>query len=313
MTNILVTGASGYIGSIVCAELTKREHKVFGVDRNIPNTTSDCVYYQHSYADDYQIQKLLLNENIELVIHIGATSLVGPSVKNPTQYYENNVVGTKILMDACVAQGIKKFIFASSAATYGDMDSDSLTEDTNESPCNPYGWSKRMTEIMLQDYYTAYGLASVSFRFFNVAGAGYGLGQTKNATHLIARVMENPKLKVFGDQYDTPDGTAVRDYVHVKDVARAHALAVNYLNSISNCLRINLGSGVGTSVLDVIKAVDNQTDLNVKYTVEGPRAGDPAKLVANISKAKDVLGWEPDYGLDKIIHSAYNWYHNKDV
>ena len=247
------------------------------------------------------------------MIHIGATSLVGPSVKNPTQYYENNVVGTKILMDACVSQGIKKFIFASSAATYGDLDSGSLTEDTNETPCNPYGWSKRMTEIMLQDYYTAYGLSSVSFRFFNVAGAGYGLGQTKNATHLIARIMENPKLKVFGDTYDTPDGTAVRDYVHVKDVARAHALAVDYLNNISNCVRLNLGSGRGTSVLDVIKAVDNQTDLNVKYTVEGPRAGDPAKLVANISKAKDVLGWEPDYGLDKIIHSAYNWYHNKDV
>ena len=313
MTNILITGASGYIGSIVCAELNKRGHKIFGVDRNLPNVTSDCVYHQLNYNDDYQIQKILVSEDIELVIHIGATSLVGPSVKDPNTYYQNNVVGTKILLDACVAQGIKKFIFASSAATYGDMDSGSLTEDTNESPCNPYGWSKRMTEIMLQDYYTAYGLASVSFRFFNVAGAGYGLGQTKNATHLIARVMENPKLKVFGDQYDTPDGTAVRDYVHVKDVARAHALAVNYLNSISNCLRINLGSGVGTSVLDVIKAVDNQTDLNVKYTVEGPRAGDPAKLVANISKAKDVLGWEPDYGLDKIIHSAYNWYHNKDV
>ncbi len=313
MTNILITGASGYIGSIVCAELNKRGHKIFGVDRNLPNVTSDCVYHQLNYNDDYQIQKILVSENIELVIHIGATSLVGPSVKDPNTYYQNNVVGTKILLDACVAQGIKKFIFASSAATYGDMDSGSLTEDTNESPCNPYGWSKRMTEIMLQDYYTAYGLASVSFRFFNVAGAGYGLGQTKNATHLIARVMENPKLKVFGDQYDTPDGTAVRDYVHVKDVARAHALAVDYLNNISNCVRLNLGSGRGTSVLDVIKAVDNQTDLNVKYTVEGPRAGDPAKLVANISKAKDVLGWEPDYGLDKIIHSAYNWYHNKDV
>ena len=312
MTNILVTGASGYIGSIVCAELSRRDHKVVGVDRNAPATPTDN-FYETPYHDDYQIQKILLNEKIETVIHIGATSLVGPSVKNPTQYYENNVVGTKILMDACVSQGIKKFIFASSAATYGDLDSGSLTEDTNETPCNPYGWSKRMTEIMLQDYYTAYGLSSISFRFFNVAGAGYGLGQTKNATHLIARIMENPKLKVFGDTYDTPDGTAVRDYVHVKDVARAHALAVDYLNNISNCVRLNLGSGKGTSVLDVIKAVDNQTDLNVKYNVEEPRTGDPAKLVANISKAKDVLGWEPDYGLDKIIHSAYNWYHNKDV
>ena len=267
MTNILVTGASGYIGSIVCAELGRRDHKVVGVDRNAPATPTDN-FYETPYHDDYQIQKILLNEEIETVIHIGATSLVGPSVKNPTQYYENNVVGTKILMDACVSQGIKKFIFASSAATYGDLDSGSLTEDTNETPCNPYGWSKRMTEIMLQDYYTAYGLSSVSFRFFNVAGAGYGLGQTKNATHLIARIMENPKLKVFGDTYDTPDGTAVRDYVHVKDVARAHALAVDYLNNISNCVRLNLGSGRGTSVLDVIKAVDNQTDLNVSIRLK---------------------------------------------
>ena len=312
MTNkILVTGASGYIGSIVCTELQRRGHHVTGVDRNVPRIATDCDFIQASHDDDYQLQKILLN--IDTVVHIGATSLVGPSVKDPNTYYQNNVVGTKILLDACVAQGVKKFIFASSAATYGDVDSDSLTEDTNESPCNPYGWSKRMTEIMLQDYYTAYGLSSISFRFFNVAGAGYGLGQTKNATHLIARIMENPKLKVFGDSYDTPDGTAVRDYVHVKDIARAHALAVDYLNNISNCVRLNLGSGRGTSVLDIIKAVDNQTDLNVKYTVEGPRAGDPAKLVANISKAKDVLGWEPDYGLDKIIHSAYNWYHNKDV
>lgn len=307
MTRILVTGAGGYIGGIVAEELRRRNHEVVGVDRNQRLGVDHAI----SYDDSYQMQKLLLD--IDCVVHIGATSLVGPSVKDPSSYYQNNVVGTKVLLDAMQAQGVKKMVFASSAATYGNLDSGSLKEDNNEQPCNPYGWSKRMTEIMLQDYYTAYGISSIAFRFFNVAGSAYGMGQEKGATHLIARCMETPSsMKVYGNNYDTPDGTCVRDYVHVKDIARAHALAVEFLNNISHCHRINLGSGVGTSVLDVINGINKQTDLEIQYRTELPREGDPAKLVADISKAKQILDWEPTYGLDKIIYSAYRWYHKLD-
>tara|TARA_B100000900_G_scaffold389485_1_gene382408 strand:- start:732 stop:1676 length:945 start_codon:yes stop_codon:yes gene_type:complete len=308
MNNILLTGAAGYIGSVVAAELRSRDHFIVGVDRNGTFDTCNENYSHFNYDNDYEIQELMVNYDIDTVVHIGATSLVGPSVKDPATYYHNNVAGTMKLLDACKAQGVKKFVFASSAATYGDQGAGTLAETNTETPSNPYGWSKRMTEIMLQDYHRAYGIDSIALRFFNVAGAGFGYGQTKGATHLIARIMENPEIKVFGSDYDTDDGTCVRDYVHVKDVARAHTLAVDCLNKSSVCERVNIGSGSGYSVLDIINTVNEQTDINAIYTITEARAGDPAILVADISKAKELLNWEPTYGLDKIIYSAYSWY-----
>ena len=322
MKTILVTGASGYIGSITVTELALRGYKVIAADRNI--TLDDAfdpypvvarkniVPYILDYSDSVSVQQCLLQEDVDAVVHIGATSLVGPSVTNPALYYENNVEGTKALLDACRIQSVNKIVFASSAATYGEATGECV-EDSGETPCNPYGWSKRMTEIMLQDYHTAYGIDSISFRYFNVAGSAHGLGQQKQATHLIARIMESKEFTIFGTDYDTPDGTAIRDYVHVSDIANAHVAALQYLENNSVCTRINLGSGVGNSVKQIISAVNTQTDLNIKATHAERRAGDPARLVANIDRAKQLLNWEPQKGLDKIVYSAYNWYYKQEA
>ena len=311
---ILVTGAGGYIGSQTCKFLSDNGHKVVGVDRN--NLRHNYCVDSHigNYAD-FEVQGLLLD--VDSVVHIGATSLVGPSVLDPSKYYNNNVVGTLKLLDACKNQGVKSFVFASSAATYGEPESGVCLESEQHTPMNPYGWSKRMTEIMLSDYATAYGMNSVSLRFFNVAGADtlMEMGQEKDATHIIAmlieRTMQGKGFTLFGDKFDTPDGTCVRDYVHVEDVANGIFKAIEYTKANEGAYRFNLGNKEGYSNLQIVEAVRRNTPLEPNVTIGPARDGDPATLVANTMSANVDLGWTPRYNLDTIVKTAYNWYRKK--
>lgn len=311
---ILVTGAGGYIGSQTCKFLSDNGHKVVGVDRNNLRHNYCIDSYIGNYAD-FEVQQLLLD--VDAVVHIGATSLVGPSVLDPSKYYNNNVVGTLKLLDACKNQGVKSFVFASSAATYGEPESGVCLESEQHTPMNPYGWSKRMTEIMLSDYATAYGMNSVSLRFFNVAGADtlMEMGQEKDATHIIAmlieRTMQGKGFTLFGDKFDTPDGTCVRDYVHVEDVANGIYKAIEYTKANEGAYRFNLGNKEGYSNLQIVEAVKRNTPLEPNVTIGPARDGDPATLVANTMSANVDLGWTPRYDLDTIVKTAYNWYRKK--
>lgn len=306
---ILVTGASGYVGSVVCEKLMTRDqnYTVVAVDRN------PCKHgwFDESFEADYNdIQHLLLD--VDCVVHCAATSLVGPSVTDPAKYYKNNVYGTQELLDACVVQNVKRFVFISSAACYGNPPEGICKIDDNNTPMNPYGWSKRMTEIMLADYHRAYGLNSVSLRLFNVAGAHKRLGQEKQATHIIARIMESAMagetFTVYGDDFDTDDGTCVRDYVHVYDVAGAVHNAVKRTGRESCCDIFNIGNGKGYSNMDIIKAIEENTDLTVNYTVGPRREGDPDYLVADTYYTQQRMIWQPSLSLDDIVSSAYNFY-----
>lgn len=308
MKTVLVTGAAGYVGSQVCKKLYRLGYTVKGVDRNDPRHG----YYHEFFTKDYaHIQRLLLD--VDVVVHIGATSLVGPSMTDPALYYRNNVVGTLDLLDACKAQGIKDIVFASSAATYGSPDDVCSTENTY-TPMNPYGWSKRMTEIMLEDYARAYNINSVSLRFFNVAGADIDgeMGQEKQATHIIARIIENTiagnVFQLYGDDYNTPDGTNVRDYIHVDDVASGIERSIVYLENNPGAHVFNLGNKNGYSNLEIINAVKANTPLKPFFTVCERRAGDPDILISDTEPTTRLLGWEPKYTLDTIVKTAYNWY-----
>ena len=285
---ILVTGAGGYIGSQTCKFLSDNGHKVVGVDRNNLRHNYCIDSYIGNYAD-FEVQQLLLD--VDSVVHIGATSLVGPSVLDPSKYYNNNVVGTLKLLDACKNQGVKSFVFASSAATYGEPESGVCLETEQHTPMNPYGWSKRMTEIMLSDYATAYGMNSVSLRFFNVAGADtlMEMGQEKDATHIIAmlieRTMQGKGFTLFGDKFDTPDGTCVRDYVHVEDVANGIYKAIEYTKANEGAYRFNLGNKEGYSNLQIVEAIKRNTPLEPNVNKGPTRDGDPATLKANTMSA----------------------------
>lgn len=310
--NVLVTGASGYIGSHVCKHLEDAGHNVITLDRN-PVLLHDnyTLSVRGDYSDEVLVQSIIVQNSIDAVVHIGATSLVGPSVSDPGAYYLNNVEGTRALLEACRIQGVDKFVFASSAATYGNA-SGICHPSSTELPCNPYGWTKWMTEKMLKDYYIAYGIRSVSLRYFNVAGAANNKGQVKDATHLIARIMESAleqkEFTIYGNTYPTDDGTCIRDYVHVTDVAHANLKALQLIEFFDDAFVFNIGSGTGNSVFDIIGAVREYTPLQVKYKIGDVRTGDPAILISDIGNTHKVLGWYPKLGIDKIVDSAYTWY-----
>lgn len=315
MAKILVTGASGYIGSQTCKFLNESGHTLVGVDRNIIKHQYCRETYIGNYSDN--VMNIML-QDVDCVVHIGATSLVGPSVLDPSKYYNNNVVGTLKLLDACNKHGIKRFVFASSAATYGEPNSGVCLETEQHKPTNPYGWSKRMTEIMLNDYARAYNMNSVSLRFFNVAGADtlMEMGQVKAATHIIAKLiemtMEGKEFTVNGGDFDTPDGTCVRDYVHVEDVAYGIYRAIQFTENNNGAHIFNLGNKQGYSNLEIVEAVRKNTPLKPNVKIGPARDGDPAKLVADTMLANEKLTWTPKYNLDTIVKTAYNWYKKKD-
>lgn len=319
MSRIVITGGTGYIGSHVVKYLKNAGYKTLVIDR---------VRREHAlaYADDYLQADYASAEAIEFIqkhkpmsiVHCAGTSLVAPSMTDPGEYYINNVAKTAHMLAAI--KDIKPqptVVFSSSAAVYGAPSMDVIYEEQPLAPISPYGQSKAMIEQMLRDFYWAHGLASASLRYFNACGADVehsDLGQEPGATHIVARLLESvkngTKFYLYGEDYNTPDGTCVRDYVHVNDLARAHMLAVQYLDSFGGYRRINLGSNQGYSNREIIEAVRTHVG-SVDLEVMPRRPGDPDRLVAGTILASSMLGWRPDHSdLETIVTSAWKWYNN---
>jgi len=313
MTTVLVTGATGYIGSHVCKTLKQAGYEVVGLDRvSRPHTFKFMDRFVEADYHSDRCFEALAQEAPDAVIHLAGTSLVGPSVEDPGEYYTNNVAKTAAFLN--VLRWLEKMpvvVFSSSAAVYGNPDVDVIYEHTPYSPISPYGTSKAMIEIMLTDYNRAYGMKSASLRYFNACGADESgeLGQAPGATHIIARLLESVRDNNVFTLYG--DGTTVRDYVHVTDLAQAHMMAVQYLMSdMDECFALNLGSGekiTNQMVIDIV----SQLIGPVQVAKTDPRPGDPARLVAGILQAKSKLGWSPKQSdLATIIHTAWKWYNN---
>ena len=316
---ILVVGGAGYIGSHMVKMLAAQSYRVTTLDNlstGYRNAVSAGEFIQVDLADREVLATLFARQPFDAVMHFASYIQVGESVKEPSKYYANNVTNTLNLLDAMVTHGVKRFIFSSSAAVYGDPHTVPIPEDHSKEPINPYGRTKWIVEQILADYDHAYGLKSVSLRYFNAAGADPtgALGERHEPeTHLIPLVLRAasgraPDIKVFGRDYDTPDGTCIRDYVHVEDLCSAHRLAIDGLMQGKASNAYNLGNGSGFSVAEVIAAAERVTGRNIPVTDQPRRAGDPPRLVADARRARDELGWRPQYdSLDTIIAHAWAW------
>ena len=318
---LLVLGGAGYIGSHTAIELLDRGHEVVIADNLITGykqaVPKEAVFYQGDIRDYNFLNNLFKTEKIDAVIHFAAFSLVGESVTNPLKYYENNLYGTKVLLQAMIDNNVDKIVFSSTAATYGEPENIPILESDRTCPTNPYGETKLAMEKMMKWSANAYQLRYVSLRYFNACGAHKSgkLGEAHNPeSHLIPLVLQVPNGKresvsIYGTDYDTPDGTCIRDYIHVTDLAEAHILAVEYLMKGGESNVFNLGNGVGYSVREVIETARKVTGHPIPAVEIPRRAGDPARLVASGEKAKTVLGWEPKItSLEDIIRSAWVWH-----
>jgi len=316
--SILVTGGAGYIGSILVEELIKKERNVVVLD-NLCKGHRMAIHPKAEFikgdiADDELLDYLLSKHRIDAVIHFAAQSLVGESVENPQKYYHDNVIKSIRLLDSMIRNSVKCIIFSSTAAIYGDPINVPILETDPTHPINPYGKTKLLIESVMEDYDKAFGLKYVSLRYFNAAGTSENYGEDHYPeTHLIPIVLEVVQGKrkcvtVFGDDYPTEDGTCIRDYIHVIDLAIAHILALEYLKHEMNSNIFNLGNGNGHSVKEVVDIARKVTGHKIPVTIGPRRPGDPARLVASSEKIKKVLNWEPRYPeLQKIIESAYKW------
>lgn len=317
MKKILVVGGAGYIGSHTVKHLISRGYECVVLDNLIYGHQQAVLspYFEKAdLQDKASLEAVFAKHEIEAVIHFAAFAYVGESVSEPRKYYENNVVGTLNLLDVMLKHDVKKIVFSSTCATYGEPLYTPIDEKHPQNPINPYGQTKLMIEKVFADYHKAYGLQYVALRYFNAAGCDKDgqIGESHNPeTHLIPLVLQTIKgerkdIKVFGTDYETKDGTCTRDYIHVEDLANAHRLAVEKLDDFSGC--INLGTGIETSVKDIIKAAEKVTGKKVMVEYVGRRAGDPATLYASNEMAKKVLGWEPKYmNIEEIIATAWQW------
>ena len=311
--NIVVTGAAGYIGGQIALQLRDAGHKVTGIDRRpLPQHLQSTMSFVQADFDSDEAYRRLLDVRPEAIVHCAGTSLVGPSIKHPSDYYHNNVVKTLNLLNIVLnAMPRTRFIFSSSAAVYGEPIMTPCHEVDPLQPISPYGQSKMMVEQILESYHQAYGLDYVAFRYFNACGADSQArhGQEHGATHIIARVLEsiqnNKEFVLNGIDYPTPDGTCVRDYVHVEDIARAHALALHHKIPAGV---YNLGSNAGTSNREIIDAAQQVTGNAVVIQLGEPRAGDPPVLTASAAKFAMVAGAWKRYELDDMIRHAWAWY-----
>jgi len=319
---LLVLGGAGYIGSHTAAELLDDGHEVVVADSLVTGHAKaipqKATFYRGDIRDaDFLDRLFQTNGKIDAVIHFAAFSLVGESVVNPLKYYENNLYGTKVLLDAMIRNNVDKIVFSSTAATYGEPENIPILESDRTCPTNPYGETKLAMEKMIFWTAKAHGLHYVSLRYFNACGAHKSgeIGEAHNPeSHLIPLVLQVPNGKrefvsIFGADYDTPDGTCIRDYIHVTDLAKAHILAVKHLVSGGESDIFNLGNGIGYSVREVIETARKVTGHPIPAKEEPRRAGDPARLVASGEKAKKILGWEPEAkDLFEIISSAWTWH-----
>ena len=319
---ILVCGGAGYIGSHINKQLYKEGYETIVFD-NLIYGHKEAVKWGKLVVGDLknvdEIEAVFKNNQIDAVFHFAAYAYVGESVDHPEKYYYNNVANTLNLLHVMMKYGCNKIIFSSTCATYGEPEKVPITEDMPQNPINPYGATKLMVERIFQDYHKAYGLQYVVLRYFNAAGADPDgeIGENHNPeTHIIPLVLDaasgkRPDIKVFGTDYDTPDGSCIRDYIHVYDLATAHLLALHHLEAGKESQFFNLGNEKGTSVLEVVDSVKRVTRRNLKVTLTDRRPGDPAKLVGSSQKAQEVLGWKPIYGdIDAIVRHAWKWYEN---
>ena len=317
---ILVCGGAGYIGSHINKQLHKEGYETIVFD-NLIYGHKEAVKWGKLVVGDLknmdEIEAVFKNNQIDAVFHFAAYAYVGESVDHPEKYYYNNVANTLNLLHVMMKYGCNKIIFSSTCATYGEPEKVPITEDMPQNPINPYGATKLMVERIFQDYHKAYGLQYVVLRYFNAAGADPDgeIGENHNPeTHIIPLVLDaasgkRPDIKVFGTDYDTPDGSCIRDYIHVYDLATAHLLALHHLEAGKESQFFNLGNEKGTSVLEVVDSVKRVTRRNLKVTLTDRRPGDPAKLVGSSQKAQEVLGWKPIYGdIDVIVEHAWKWH-----
>jgi len=321
MTRVLVTGGAGYVGSVSAGAFLEAGHAVVVLDDLSTGhrgaVPDGAVLRDGSYTDRVELTRLLENERIEAILHCAARSLVGESIREPAKYFGENVAGGVGLLDAARAAGVNRVVFSSTAAVYGVPDATPIPEDAPLRPINPYGESKRAFESALAWYGRAYGLRSVSLRYFNVAGATDTHGEVHEPeTHLVPNVLRaidgGPPLTVFGNDYPTPDGTCIRDYIHVADLAEAHLLALAATDPgdprTDEPLALNLGNGGGFSVREVLAAAEAVTGRPVPHVIGPRRTGDPPVLVADATRAAAVLGWRPVRpGLEEMVGSAWAW------
>lgn len=315
---VLVTGGAGYIGSVTVELLRAQGEEVVvldnlarghraAVDRSVP-------FYEGNVGDHVLVERIAREHRIDACVHFAALAYVGESVVEPRLYFENNTEQSIRLLGALLACGVRRVVFSSTCATYGEPLRVPIDEEHPQQPTNPYGWSKFVTERTLEAYDRAYGLRFVALRYFNAAGAIPTRGEHHDPEpHIIPNVLaaaegKLPFVTVFGGDYPTPDGTCIRDYIHVADLGTAHIRALNYLRAGGQSEHINLGNGQGYSVLEVIETARQVTNRFIEARVEAPRAGDPSRLVACADKARVVLGWQPAYpDLGDIIRTAWEW------
>jgi len=325
---ILVTGGAGYIGSHAVKALIGAGYEVIVLDnlvyghRELVEEVLKVELIVGDISDRPLLDKLFASRNIAAVMHFSAYAYVGESVTDPAKYYRNNVIGTITLLEAMIASSIKQFVFSSTCATYGVPHTVPITEDHPQNPINPYGATKLMVERILQDFDVAYGLKSVYFRYFNAAGADPTglLGEDHNPeTHLLPLVLmaalgKRDSVAIFGTDYPTPDGTCIRDYIHVTDLADAHILGLEYLLNGGSTNVFNLGNGQGFSVKEAIDTAKIVTGREIKVVMSDRRPGDPPILVGSSDKARNILGWEPKYpALKEILTHAWKWHQQRHI
>jgi UDP-glucose 4-epimerase len=319
--NVLVVGGAGYIGSHCVRQLVAAGHRPIVLDNLVfghrPAVGPEVPFYDANLGDEEAVTRILQHEKIEVVMHFAAYAYVGESVTDPLKYYFNNVVATLHLLRTMLAQGVTKFVFSSTCATYGIPERMPIVETLPQAPINPYGQTKLDIENALKALAHAHGLSFAAFRYFNAAGAAEDgtIGEQHDPeTHLIplaidAALGRRPALKVFGDDYPTPDGTCLRDYVHVDDLSRAHIAVFERLQKPGTALFYNLGTGTPTSVLEVIRAVEKISGRTVPYEMSPRRAGDPPALYADSTKAITELNWKIKYPtIDPIVETAWRWH-----
>ncbi len=323
---VLVTGGAGYIGSHAVLSLKQQGYQVVILDnlsgghKDLVETVLDVEFVVGDTSDRPLLDKLFQTYKIDAVMHFAAYIAVGESVEQPGKYYDNNVGGTLTLLEAMVAAGVKKLVFSSTCAIYGPPDEVPIPENHPKRPISPYARSKWMVEQILEDFDRAYGLKSVRFRYFNAAGADPEgrLGEDHYPeTHLIPLIIQaalghRDSIYIFGTDYDTPDGTCIRDYIHILDIAQAHILGLEYLMQGGDSDAFNLGNGQGFSVREVIELAKTVTAQEIEVIEKPRRAGDPPTLVGTGDRAKQVLGWKPEYAdLEQILTHAWAWHQKR--
>tara|TARA_Y100000310_G_scaffold246869_1_gene252309 strand:- start:13137 stop:14108 length:972 start_codon:yes stop_codon:yes gene_type:complete len=320
---VLVTGGAGYIGSHTVKELVK-EHDVIIYDNLTTGhkklIDSKANFIEGDLSDYEKLNQIFKEHKIDAVIHFSAYSLVGESIKDPIKYYQNNVVNSLNLLKAMVENNVNKLIFSSSAAIYGTPKELPIKESHPLNPINPYGETKMIFERLLRYFDRSFNLKSISLRYFNVAGASplEDIGENhENETHLIPSILETAlgkrnNIKIFGNDYNTNDGTCIRDFVHVVDIAKAHILALNYLNKNMETKSYNIGSKNGYSVKEIIDLCKEITKKNIEVINEDRREGDPSVLIADSSRFKEEIGWKEQYDIKDMIQHAWNWHKSQE-